>query len=391
MNIDELLKLPMAEPRIGGAETALHVLDVKEAKNKPIYNRIVLVDRSVESAKQKIAGVQNLESSGMKKENVLAISGLATLDILKNPALHTDLANYLYLLPMGYSYTSLDQLVTAQLLFIIVFQQMYYMLMLTDKDVPRFSESFEKRYTKVRELVSKELSSKEIFSVPAELLRGDFWKAVNDSLGLIHEYSFQDILNLIIEKDPVDLNTYFDNMTKPANFQETHNNSMSSAHRNTQPVTVPMTKPAVATPTAVSVHTSDPSNAVSTTASANNNQNNAASTTASANNNQNNAMSTTVISNNIIQPAVDAEIVRITKAYLLQNTGLYERFIAKNKVPAAVHLKHVYDTLKVFEKTNKASYDFAIREYLSLTRDRPTTGGSRRSTLKNHRKINYTF
>jgi hypothetical protein len=147
----------------------------------------------------------------------------------------------------------------------------------------------------------------------------------------------------------------------------------------------------------VSVHTSDPSNAASTTASANNNQNNAVSTTASANNNQNNAMSTTVISNNNIQPVleqnafVDAEIVRITKAYLLQNTGLYERFIAKNKVPVAVHLKHVYDTLKVFEKTNKASYDFAIREYLSLTRDRPTTGGSRRSTLKNHRKINYTF
>jgi hypothetical protein len=386
MNIDELLKLPMVEPRIGGAETALHVLDVKEAKNQPIYNRIVLVDRTVESAKQKIAGVQNLESSGMKKENVLAISGLATLDILKNPALQTDLINYLYLLPMGYSYTSLDQLVTVQLLFIIVFQQMYYMLMLTDKkDVPRFSESFEKRYTKVRELVSKELSSKEIFSVPAELLRGDFWKTVNDSLGVSHEYSFQDILNFIIEKDPAELNAHFDSMSKPAILQESHNNSLSSAHNNTQSVKVPVTKPDVVIPNGVSVHTGDPNNAASTTASANNNQSNTSSITAVSDNNNN---IQPVLEQN---PFVDAEIVRITKSYLLQNTGLYEKFIAKNKVPVAVHFKHVYDTLKLFEKTNKASYDFGIREYLSLTRDRPPTGASRRSTLKNHKKINYTF
>jgi len=46
---------------------------------------------------------------------------------------------------------------------------LYYMAILADtKDMPRFSESFEKRYTKLRQLISQQEVTQEIFSVRSD-------------------------------------------------------------------------------------------------------------------------------------------------------------------------------------------------------------------------------
>ena len=398
MNIDELLKLPMAEPIIGGGPpTPLTVVDRKDAKKQPIHNRIVLVDRKVEPAMQKIASLQNLASSGMQPENVLAISGLATLEIMKNPGMQTSLSKYLFLIPMGLAYKNLDQIVTVQLLFIIVFQQLYYILKLEDvKDMPLLSESFEKRYTKVRELLSKETNTATgtIFSVPSQQLHTVFWKAVNDTLGIEHEYTYFEITNLILEKEPKELDAYFNSLINPPALENV-NNDMSVARRGGPETGVPPKggppapppgppkggPPAPAPPpvpprsSGLSVSTGDPSEK----------NNNASSTMPSADNNNRNGNF-----NNLDKtPQVDNATVTLIKSILFAQLRFYEKYLVNNRVPEPGHLRDIYQTIKIIEKKDKKSYDAAIKEYISLTRNRPQGGG--RYTLKNRKKINYAF
>ncbi len=390
MNIDELLKLPMGEPTIGGGPTPLSVLDRKEAKKQPMHNRIVLVDRFVEPAVQKIASLQNLANSGMKDENVLAISGLATLEILKNTSQQAALSKYLFLLPMGFTYKSLDQIVLAQLLFIVVFQQLYYMAILADtKDMPRFSESFEKRYTKLRQLISEQEVTKEIFSIRSDQLHTGFWRAVNDLLGIDHEYTFYEIVNLIIEKEPKELDAYFNSLTNPPPPVNI-NNDMSVARRG-EPVSSgpskvsPPPPPPPAgkgpTPSVLSASTGDPSG----------NNNNSLSTVPEFN--ENNFKSNLNQEPKPKPKVLNNAIMVVIKRTLYDNPRFYENFLIQSKPPKQNQLKLQYDLLKEFEKTHKDSYDAAIADYLAMMKahqQQPRQRGGR-YTLKNHRKINYAF
>jgi hypothetical protein len=222
-------------------------------------------------------------------------------------------------------------------------------------------------------------------------LHTGFWKAINDTLAIEHEYTFFEIINLILEKEPKELDAYFNSLINPP-APENVNNDMSVARRGgpvtgmppkggppsppLAPSTQPAGPPVPPRPSGLTAPTGDPSEI----------NNNASSTMPSVNNNNRNRNFNNVAENP--QPINNATTTLI-KSLLFAQNRFYERYLVNNRVPEPGHLRDLYQTLKAIERSDKPSYDAAIQQYITLTRNRPHGGG--RYTLKNHKKINYAF
>jgi len=396
MNIDELLKLPNTEETTftgGGKEPVeLMVVGREKAKTQRSNQRVILVDQAVD---KKIATVRAFEESGMKPENVLAMNGMATLEILKFPVYQTNLTNYLFMLPMGFNYNSLSQIVQPQLLFIIVFQQLYYMAVLADiKNIPLFSQSFEKRYTKIKELLSKELVTTSIFGTTAVSFVDEFWKSVKAEFETPFETSFYDVVIWMLEKEPAELDAFFNSfLTTGSNSASLTSkpNSASAARpppvrpsppppqelptvRPPPPQELPTVRPTPPAQNTRSSRTSDLLNANSTTVSSGN----ASSVTANIGNEN---MDT---ENKPVLGLTANAVFRI----LSENEDFYEEFIVTKTFPRGDHYKKIYNELMHYKTTQKPSFDEGVRRYLDSKKTRRRGGGK---TMKNRKKINYVY